>query len=268
MTTSIQIATEQLIVFVLSDTDGLEVSGLADTFTVAISKNGGALQASAGVKAEIGSGWYSYELTAGETGTTGPLAIKVTGTGVTQQNLLYQVVGTVWAPGSGPYILTVTEAAKVLRCAEDDDNMLMLLPLVDSYIKNATGHDWAADTTIRTEARAAAQMLITMWYENPAMTASGITSLNFGLQAMLVQLEALALSYREFLGRNGAGGCVMPGVTIGDSVTSVIGLIGLSGDQASSFETVITVDDQIQQISGSDLSTKWFRAFMVTPGEL
>jgi len=125
MTTSIQIATEQLIVFVLSDTDGLEVSALADTFTVAISKNGGALQASAGVKAEIGSGWYSYELTAGETGTTGPLAIKVTGTGVTQQNLLYQVVGTVWAPGEGPNILTITEAAKVLRCAEDDGNMLM-----------------------------------------------------------------------------------------------------------------------------------------------
>jgi len=165
-------------------------------------------------------------------------------------------------------ILTASEAAIVLKTTSTDAAMVQLLPLVDSYLKQATGHDWAADTSIRSEAKAAAQMLLVQWYENPAMTASGLTSLNFGLQAVLVQLEALALSYREFLGRNGAGGCVMPGVTIGDSVTSVIGLIGLSGDQASSFETVITVDDQIQQISGSDLSTKWFRAFMVTPGEL
>ncbi len=165
-------------------------------------------------------------------------------------------------------ILTASEAAIVLRTSATDTALLALLPLVDSFLKNASGHDWAADTTIRPEAKAAAQMLITMWYENPGMTASGITTLNFGLQAALVQLEAVALSYREFLGRNGAGGCVLTGAKVGDTVSSLIGLIGMSGDQSASFETVITVNDQIQQLSGSDLSTKWFRAFITRPGEL
>ena len=165
-------------------------------------------------------------------------------------------------------ILTAAEAAIVLRTSASDAAMLALLPLVDSYLKNASGHDWAADTTIRPEAKAAAQMLITMWYENPGMTASGITTLNFGLQAALVQLEALAESYREFLGRNGAGGCVMTGAKVGDTVSTLVGIIGITGSQVASFETVITVDDQIQQLSSSDLSTKWFRAFIVKPGEL
>lgn len=165
-------------------------------------------------------------------------------------------------------ILTANEAAIVLRTTATDAAMLALLPLVDAYLKNASGHDWAADSAIRPEAKSAAQMLLTMWYENPAMTASGIASLSFGLQAILIQLEAIAESYREFLGRNGAGGCVLTGARIGDTVQSVIGLIGVTGDQSASFETVITADNQIQQLSGTDLSSSWFRAFILPPGAL
>ncbi len=165
-------------------------------------------------------------------------------------------------------ILTAAEAANVLRTSVTDAAMLQLLPQVDSYLKLATGHDWAADSTVRPEAKSAAQMLITMWYENPAMTASGISSLTFGLQAALVQLEAIALSYRNFAGRNGAGGITLTGVRIGDTVSTVSGIIGVTGDQSTAFESVITVDDQIQQLSASDLSAKWYRAFIITPGEL
>lgn len=165
-------------------------------------------------------------------------------------------------------ILTASEAGIVLRTASTDAAMLALLPLVDSYLKNATGHDWAADSTIRPEAKAAAQMLIVMWYENPAMIASGITTLSFGLSAALVQLEAIALSYREFCGRNGAGSVLLEGVRVGDTVSTLVGIIGVSGDQKSSFETVISVDGSIQQLSGSDLSSKWYRAYILTPGEL
>jgi hypothetical protein len=177
-----------LIVFVLVDDNGIEVAGLGTSFSVAISKNGGDLIAGTGLKAEIGSGYYSYELTAGETDTAGPLAIRVTGAGVVQQNLVYRVSGTAWEPGVGTYTLTPTEASTVLRCAEDDPNMLMLLPLVDTYLANATGIDWAEDPD---------EIPLEMWHENPAMIGMPGSSLGFGLAAVLMQLKALALQLEE-----------------------------------------------------------------------
>lgn len=165
-------------------------------------------------------------------------------------------------------ILTAAKAANVLRVATTDALMLQLLPMVDAYIKNATGHDWASDTSIRPEAESAAQMLLTMLYDNPAMIASGISSLSFGLRAALVQLEAIALHYRQFEGISGAGFISLPGAQIGDTVSTLVGVIGLIGDQHTLFETVISVDGYIQQLSGSDLSDKWFRANILTPGEL
>src|SRR5574341_1406596 len=107
-----------------------------------------------------------------------------------------------------PYILTTTEAATVLRCEDDDPNMLMLLPAVDAYIKMATGRDWAADVPIYQEARSAARMLLVMWHENPAMIGSQ-GALNFGLAAALTQLEALALSYYIFEGLSSAGAIIL-----------------------------------------------------------
>jgi len=190
---TLSLSRAQLIAFILQDTDGSEVTGLAGTFSVAISKDGGAFAAGSGVKAEIGSGWYSYDLTAAETDTPGPLAIKITGAGADQQNLLYQVSGSVWESPAGTNILTTEEAAAVLRCAEDDNNMLMLLPQIDAYIEHATGRNWAADTTVRQEAKSAARMLLVRWHEDPGGMAAG-SSLGFGLTATLVQLEALALT--------------------------------------------------------------------------
>lgn len=79
------------ITFVMVDAMNAEVSGLGNTFTVEISKNGGPFIASAGVKSEIGSGWYHYVSTAGEANTVGTVSIKVTGAGCIQQNLEYVV---------------------------------------------------------------------------------------------------------------------------------------------------------------------------------
>ena len=90
-------------------------------------------------------------------------------------------------------ILTASEAAAVLRVDVTDPAMLGLLDGVDEYIQHATGRDWSEDETIRPVAKAAARMLLVNWYENPAMSGSGQTTLNFGLKACLVQLEALAL---------------------------------------------------------------------------
>jgi len=165
-------------------------------------------------------------------------------------------------------ILTEYEAASVLRVDTDDQRMLDLLPLVDGFIKNATGYDWASDATVEPTAKSAARMLLVMWHENPAMIASYVSSLNFGLQSALTQLEALALTFRFVEGASSAGFISLPGVLEGDTVSSVTGIIGVSGDQSASFETVISENGYIQQLSSDDLSDKWFRVKITKPSEL
>ena len=162
-------------------------------------------------------------------------------------------------------ILTYDEAATVLRVEVDDPNMLDLLPQIDAFIRNATGRDWSQDSTIHPAAKAAARMLLVKWHEDPGMSATGMASLGFGLTSALTQLEALALRYYRFEGLTGAGAISLPGVRRGDTVSTLTGLIGSSGDQSASFESVITVDDQIQQSSTADLSEKWYQAYIVPP---
>jgi len=91
---NLRINQAKLIVFVMVDDSDVEVSGLGDAFDVLISKNGAAFVAGTGAKAEIGDGWYSYNLNAEEIDTVGPLAVAITAEGAAQQNLLYQVVGS------------------------------------------------------------------------------------------------------------------------------------------------------------------------------
>lgn len=79
------------IVFVMIDSNGTEVAGLGSGFTLQISKNGAAFAASAGTKAEIANGWYTYLSTAAEADSVGVVAIRVTGAGAVQQNLEYTV---------------------------------------------------------------------------------------------------------------------------------------------------------------------------------
>ena len=79
------------IPFVMVDTSGVEVAGLGGAVTVTLSKNGGGFGASAGTKAELAGGWYLYTATAGECNTAGPLALRITGAGCVQQNLVYNV---------------------------------------------------------------------------------------------------------------------------------------------------------------------------------
>lgn len=86
-----QLNTTNTIVFVMVDSNGDEVTGLGTGFTLQLSKNGAAFAASTGTKAEIANGWYSYIATASESDTEGVTAIKVTGAGAAQQNLVAHV---------------------------------------------------------------------------------------------------------------------------------------------------------------------------------
>ena len=163
-------------------------------------------------------------------------------------------------------ILTTTEAANALRCDVSDPEMIDLLPQVDGYLINATGHDWTADTPIDPTAKSAARMLLVMWHEDPAMMAQHNAPLSFGLTSALVQLEAKAASYMEFEGLTSVGGCTLTGANVGDTVVSVTGLVGVSGNQASSFESVISVQDEIKQITSANLDGKFFRVYLKSLG--
>ena len=164
-------------------------------------------------------------------------------------------------------LLTASEAATVLRCEVTDSDMLALLPLVDEYIKSASGHDWTSDAVIDPRAKAAARMLLTLWHENPGMTGSE-GALSFGLRAALSQLEAKAGQFYEFYGLTGAGSIVIPGICYQDRVESVEGIAGVSGDQSAAFESVISADGSLVQLSGSDLSSNVYRARIVSIQEL
>lgn len=104
----------QKITFVMLDFTGAELSGIPD-LTVEISKNGGAFAASAGTKAEIGDGWYSYALTAGETDTPGPLSIRATGTGALVQNLAYSVETLIVGAVQFTYTLTDEDSSEPIE---------------------------------------------------------------------------------------------------------------------------------------------------------
>lgn len=164
-------------------------------------------------------------------------------------------------------LLTASEAAAVLRVETTHADMLNLLPLIDDYVKDATGYDWASMTTIPAKAKAAARMLLVMWFEDPGQ-AGGAGMPPFGLASVLTQLEAMALRYRTFEGASGAGYIALPGANVGDSVASVEGLVGVSGDQSGSFEASISVAGYVAQLSGSDLSGKFYRLELVPLGAL
>lgn len=98
--------------FVMIDNTGTEVTGLGTGFTLEISKNAGAFVGSAGTKAEIGDGWYTYLSTVGESDTVGNVAVRVTGAGAIQQNLEYVVEQR--TPGAVDYTYTVTNSVTLL----------------------------------------------------------------------------------------------------------------------------------------------------------
>jgi hypothetical protein len=145
--------------------------------------------------------------------------------------------------------------------------MLQLLPLVDDYIKTATGRDWTIDSTINSTAKAAAQILITLWHENPALIGNEGT-LPGGLAACLAQLEAKARYYYTFEGLDGAGYVELSDAREGDTVVTLTGRVGSSGDQSSKFESIISEDRYIRQTSSEDLSEKWFTAYLKPPQEM
>lgn len=76
-------------------------------------------------------------------------------------------------------------------------------------------------------------------------------------------LSATAQRLLAFAGHNNVGACTLTGAKVGDTVTGVIDLAGASVSAAASFESTITVADQIQQTSSSNLSAVKYAALLV-----
>lgn len=88
-------------------------------------------------------------------------------------------------------------------------------------------------------------------------TARALTAA--ALRAVLTGIDIIS-----FDGRNGAGACTATGAVVGDKVIGVFGITGGAlGDASASFETTVTVTDQIQQSSGSNLSANDYVALLL-----
>lgn len=96
------------ILFILLDTDAIELIGRDDNFDVYISKAGAAFVPGVGVKGEVGLGMYRYTASASEADTSGPVGVVVVGTGIIQQNLEYVVDDRVITAVPFTYTLTST----------------------------------------------------------------------------------------------------------------------------------------------------------------
>jgi len=111
----------------------------------------------------------------------------------------------------------------------------------------------------------AAGMLLTFWYDNPSMVGQA----PLAVRSTLMQLEAKAMNYRkyQFNGGSTSGSVAFDEARIGDVVIKLIGVYGVSGDQSSKFESIITVDGQIQQTNSSDLSDNQYVVVLKHPAE-
>jgi hypothetical protein len=88
-------------------------------------------------------------------------------------------------------------------------------------------------------------------------TARAVTAAN--LRAVFGKLKMIS-----FDGRNGAGACTATGAVIGDLVLAVFGITGGAlGAAGASFQATITVADQIQQSSASNLSANDYVALLL-----
>lgn len=114
-------STAETIKFVMVDSNGTEVTGLGSGFTISVNKPGsGSFVAGGGTKSELGSGWYQYVTTTGETDTEGELAFIVTGSGAVQQNLVYQVGAlATWSSATR----TLTQGAASIQAIVDGSDI-------------------------------------------------------------------------------------------------------------------------------------------------
>ena len=92
-------------------------------------------------------------------------------------------------------------------------------------------------------------------------TINGANWIN-NLQANFTELYNTV--HWTFVGHSGAGACTLTGAKVGDVVASITGeATGTAGDQSAKFESTISVADQIQQSSATDLSANVYMVRLI-----
>jgi hypothetical protein len=93
--------------------------------------------------------------------------------------------------------------------------------------------------------------------------ALAVTTAKINTKAVTgVKLDEAAFLHKVFTGRNGAGVVVLAGAKVGDVVISMLNVTDIT-DDVGSFETTITVANQIQQVDAANLSAKKFSVMLV-----
>jgi hypothetical protein len=95
-------------------------------------------------------------------------------------------------------ILTVQEAREALGYEPDQDMpgrvTSILLPAVDQFLRDATGHDWASDALIDPTAKMAASVLLVRWFEDPAQVGKNS---DIGVVSLIAQLQSKAMVMQD-----------------------------------------------------------------------
>lgn len=124
--------------------------------------------------------------------------------------------------------------------------------LVDSVLFSATNLPAASTTGSGVVELATTAEAVTGTDTTRAVTPAGV-------RAVMQKLKAIS-----FDGKNGAGACTATGAVVGDKVLAVFGMTGGAlGAAGASFEATITVADQIQQSSASNLSANDYVALLL-----
>ncbi len=126
-------------------------------------------------------------------------------------------------------------------------NTVATLPIEAADLNAAASLTAAGIVELATTAEA-----ITGTDSTRAVTPANVRSVLTGLKTI------------SFNGKNGAGAISAVGTVVGDKVLDVFGLTdGALGSVDTLYETTITVNDQIQQVSASDLSLKIYCALIL-----
>lgn len=165
-----------VIVFVMVDAtdDETEETGLSPAVT--ISKNGGAFASTTNSATAIANGFYKVTLTATETNTNGPLAIRATASGADIFRAIYHVETTSTAAVS--VTITATQyrqiADHVLRRtmanarASSDGDTVDKRSLLGMLSRSQNRHEW---DNVNTELDVYQENDTTIFYSTPATTS-------------------------------------------------------------------------------------------------
>lgn len=144
-----------------------------------------------------------------------------------------------------------SELATTAECITGTDTTRIVTPA--GLAAGATTHVAAASDTV------AGKIEIATSAECVAVTDQTRAVTPYGLGAALAKLYAVS-----FPGRNGAGAITVTGAAVSDVIFSVTDITS-GGLVDASFESVVSVINEIQQASVVDLSTKIFLALIYHP---